>query len=359
MKILVRGRSSRYWKVANSVRPDVEAELQDMLHETPSLVPLEEIREGASPLVVAVKEFGLPGSGNTDLLAFSAQGDIAIIECKLATNPESKRKVIGQVLEYAAYLWGFEYRALDERVKSKIGRPLAELVKEAAGEEWNEEDFRQTIEHNLQSGSFVLIIAVDELNETLKRIIRFVNECSNSNYSLHALELKRFETNETEILIPRVHGMSVPQRKSGPSGKVWTAEKFLEAVAENNPSRVAAVIQHLYDWSEETADSVQFGRGETGSFTYYVHDREGKDLSIFTVRANGKVELKYALINERLGPDIAQEFHARLQQIPAYKVPAEFERKWPVISISEVFTSPHDIEQFKRTVLWLKEQAMS
>jgi len=97
MKILIRGRSSKHWKVANSTRPDVEAELQDMLHETPSLVPLEEIREGASPLVVAIKEFGLPGSGNTDLLAFSARGDIAIIECKLATNPESKRKVIGQV----------------------------------------------------------------------------------------------------------------------------------------------------------------------------------------------------------------------------------------------------------------------
>jgi len=156
-----------------------------------------------------------------------------------------------------------------------------------------------------------------------------------------------------------VYGVSVPERKSGSSGKVWTPEKFLEAVAENNPSQVAAVIQQLYYWSEETADSVQFGRGKTGSFTYHIRDREGKDLSIFTVHANGKVELKYALINKRLGPDIAQEFHARLQQIPAYRVPAEFERKWPVISISEVFTSPRDIEQFKRTVLWLKEQAVS
>jgi len=113
-------------------------------------------------------------------LAFSAQGDIGIIECKLATNHESKRKVIGQVLEYAAHLWEFEYGALDERIEGKTGRRLAELVKEAAGEEWNEEDFQQTVEHNLQSGSFVLIIAVDELNETLKRIVRFVNECSTS-----------------------------------------------------------------------------------------------------------------------------------------------------------------------------------
>jgi len=357
MKILVRGRSSKYWKVANSVRPDVEAELQDMLHETPSLVPLEEIREGASPLVVAIKEFGLPGSGNTDLLAFSARGDIAIIECKLAINPESKRKVIGQVLEYAAYLWGFEYQALDERVEGRTGRRLAELVKEAAGDEWDEEDFRQTVEHNLKNGSFVLVIAVDELNETLKRIIRFVNECSNSAYSLHALELKRFETEGTEILIPRVHGIS--QGPSEPPRKSWTRDKFLKAVTENNPLQLAAVIQQLYNWSEETADRIQFGKGETGSFTYYLRDGKGKDLSIFSVYANGKLELKYGLINERLGPDIVQEFHSRLQQIATYKVPAEFERKWPVVFIGETLMSPHDIEQFKRTVLWLKKQAIS
>jgi len=233
------------------------------------------------------------------------------------------------VLEYAAYLWGFGYQALDERIKRKIGRPLAELVEEAAGEEWNEEDFRQTIEHNLQIGSFVLIIAVDELNETLKRIIRFVNECSNSAYSLHALELKRFETEGTEILIPRVHGIS--QGPSEPPKKSWTRDKFLKAVTENNPLQLAAVIQQLYNWSEETADRI--------------------------VYANGKLELKYGLINERLGPDIVQEFHSRLQQIATYKVPAEFERKWPVVFIGETLMSPRDIEQFKRTVLWLKEQA--
>jgi hypothetical protein len=36
--------------------------------------------------------------------AFSPQGDIAIIECKLAANPEITRRVIGQILEHAAYM---------------------------------------------------------------------------------------------------------------------------------------------------------------------------------------------------------------------------------------------------------------
>jgi hypothetical protein len=36
---------------------------------SPSLIPVDEIRDGMPPLVAAVREFGLPGSGSTDLLA--------------------------------------------------------------------------------------------------------------------------------------------------------------------------------------------------------------------------------------------------------------------------------------------------
>ncbi len=92
MKILVRNHESKGWEFADLVSAKAEAELQNLLIESPSLIPIDEIREGVSPLVFAVSEFGLPGSGNTDILAFSSDGDIAIIECKLAPNPESRRK---------------------------------------------------------------------------------------------------------------------------------------------------------------------------------------------------------------------------------------------------------------------------
>jgi hypothetical protein len=103
MKILIRD-NFKNWNIAESIRAKAESELQKLLIESPSLVMINEIRDGVSPLIFAVREFGLPGSGATDVLAFSLTGDIAIIECKLATNPEIKRKVIGQILEYAAYL---------------------------------------------------------------------------------------------------------------------------------------------------------------------------------------------------------------------------------------------------------------
>ncbi|NOX54984.1 MAG: hypothetical protein GXP27_11225, partial [Planctomycetes bacterium] len=105
MKILVRSEKSTRWEAADAVTPKAEVELQNLLIESPFLIPIEEMRDGVSPLVFAVGEFALPGSGATDILAFSADGDIAIMECKLAANPESRRKVIGQILEYASFLW--------------------------------------------------------------------------------------------------------------------------------------------------------------------------------------------------------------------------------------------------------------
>ena len=121
MKILVRGNKTRRWELTEPVATKAETELQHLLIESPSLIPISDIREDISPLVIAVDEFGLPGSGNTDLLAFTADGDIAIIECKLATNPDSKRKVIGQILEYASFLWGMSYQEVDGRIQPKSG----------------------------------------------------------------------------------------------------------------------------------------------------------------------------------------------------------------------------------------------
>ncbi len=93
MRILVRSTESTEWKLVESADYSAEAELQELLAESPSLIPVNEIRPDVAPLVVAVREFGLPGSGFTDLLGFSAQGDVAVVECKLANNTEIKRKV--------------------------------------------------------------------------------------------------------------------------------------------------------------------------------------------------------------------------------------------------------------------------
>ena len=75
MRILIRDSKRKTWSFADTVKAKAESELQKLLIESPSLVTIDEIRDSASQLVLAIGEFGLPGSGSTDILAFSSQGD--------------------------------------------------------------------------------------------------------------------------------------------------------------------------------------------------------------------------------------------------------------------------------------------
>lgn len=89
------------------------------------------------------KEVGVRGVGSIDVLLVSESGRLAIVETKLSYNPESRRAVLAQVLEYATHL-----RQEDlENVKSGSSRDIADKVS-----------------RRLQERDFLVIIAGDELD---------------------------------------------------------------------------------------------------------------------------------------------------------------------------------------------------
>jgi len=358
MKIIIRNNETKKWKFAESVRTGAEAELQNLLASSPSLLPVDEIREGVSPLVFAVCEFGLPGSGNTDILAFSADGDIAIIECKLATNPESKRKVIGQILEYAAQLWEMSYDEINTRIQRVKSKSLSDLVAEAVAGGWDEENFRNGVRQSLESGSFLLIIVVDEMSEDLKRIIRYINECSKSAFSLHALEMRRFQANADEILVPHLYGASSKPLIPGTQRKHWTEEEFFRVLYENIEPKVVEVVKNIYKWSGDIADRIWFGTGaKIGSFTFH-YLREGKTISVFTVYTDGSFYLNYGWLSTQIDKETMQEFNKLIHEIPSFeRIPADFS-KWPSITYA-ILNQPEAIEGFKKTVTWLGNKVHS
>ena len=309
--------------------------------------------------MAAVRECGLPGSGNTDLLSFSAAGEITIVECKLAANADSKRKVIGQILEYAAHLWQITYDELDSRVQKIKGKPLARLVEEAVSADWDEEAFRNGIQQSLETGTFVLIIVVDRMNEELRRIIRYVNACGGqSAFSLHALEIEQFAAQGVEILVPRLHGESV---KPPPSPPVqWTKERFFETLRKSVDADTYRIAEELFQWSERKASTVDFGFGKVnGSYTFY-YLRDGPKVSVFSVFTDGSSELKYGHLMGQIDETLVAEFHRKIQKIPGIAtIPAEFSGKYPKFSIAEAFKDPQDLQRFEQAVLWLGQQVIA
>ena len=150
-------------------------------------------------------------------------------------------------MEYGANLWEMSYEALDERVFQRTGNSLSDIVHEANADPlWDEEKFRSNIIDSLQTGNFILIIVVDEIREELSRIVRFINDAGKTSFSFAALEMRRFQHGDSEMLVPHVFGSLKNQKNTQTlSKKRWDEISFFETLQQQRPESVQKIKQIL------------------------------------------------------------------------------------------------------------------
>jgi hypothetical protein len=239
MAILVRSNGGKWQEVERFAFPD-ETHLQRMLHDSPELIPSANVASA-----VFIREASLPGSGYTDLLGVDADGNILVVETKLAKNQEIRRKVIGQILEYGASLWRMSYEAFDGLFFAKTQKHLIDLISDRAPVV--PEVFRSAVTERLISGQFQLLIAVDEINEELERIIAFMSHLG--GVRLEAIELDLYKTNTTEIIVPNRYGLTTTKTPPG----VSTSKLTLDQVRLAFPSEKTRSLFDLLciRWTEQ------------------------------------------------------------------------------------------------------------
>ena len=292
MKILMRENKEQKWELVESNIYAAETELQELLATSPDVISMDEIRPGAGPLVAAVREFSL-SVGYIDILAFTARGDIAIIECKLARNTQAKREVIGQILDYAACLWDTSYEELDQSIQNMTNQSLADFVHgQVDGLPWDEELFRSNIRSTLSSGNFILTIAVNEINEELNKIVRYVNSAGSPAFSFAALEMRRFQKSKIEMLVPHVFGPAHTVTKPKSETRKWDELSLLQAIQQKDPGS-EDVARKIISWGKGHVTRVWYGEGATvGSFVPILNHK-GRDHQLFALYTNGAVEIYF------------------------------------------------------------------
>ena len=77
-----------------------EAWLRDTLFAYPDLLPLRDIDPSFGPLTPLVTELRTE-AGPLDIAFINQFGRLTLVECKLWRNPEARRKVVAQALDYA------------------------------------------------------------------------------------------------------------------------------------------------------------------------------------------------------------------------------------------------------------------
>jgi hypothetical protein len=363
MKVIWRHKDKN-WEIATGKLYKDEAQLQSFLAEYPMMIPFEDVSDEIHHPRIMLKEVELPGSGVVDLIGIDEEGIVSILECKLATNPEIKRKVIGQVLEYASFLWQKPYSFLDEISNKQKEKPLADAMNESLSDEslqdWNKADFVQATSDCLLNGSFRIIVVVDVINDELRHTIEYLTE-GPSRLQIYALELTYFASEGQEILVPHLYGAIAPTKpllQVGPRF-AWNSDRFFEDISARELNKEEeARIRQLLQFSEENADHIWWGHGrDKGSFSFHII-KEEKTYSFFTVFSDGKIQFNFGWLLRRIPEDLLIQYRNGLQLISSLKdinIKDNF-NTWPSVRVSRAFSSEEHLNIFKNLIIKLRDQ---
>jgi len=323
-----------------------EAALQAIVAESPALL------SGVSGTpMVTVTELEVDSSRYPDVVGVSESGEITIVECKLRANPEIRRAVVGQILAYASGLWGLTYEAFDKKFSARAGdgRSLADRMLACADPDWDEEAFREAVAANLAAGRFHLVIAVDEITDELKGIVRYLNAQTGSNVQIAALELRYSADGDVEILVPAVYGQEAADQKAvAPPKHRWEEQELLEALETMCSPSARSAVSRVLEYARNHGGGFVGGTAgyPSGAARMPVH---GKPTTVSNFYADPSQKSVFSLNFEYLADvfPIATmtEFAVRLRAIPELArylngLESVGFKKRPSIPINEVLGAP-------------------
>ena len=138
-----------------------------------------------------------------DVLAVTETGRLVLIECKLWKNPQARREVLAQTLEYATLMQKLSYSDLAAKLKKHINSgtedPISYRLREA-GLEFDESLFIDRVSENIKQGDFHLIIAGDGIRGDLFNLVNS-SVMSGMTADLSLLEIAVHKNTEGEIIL--------------------------------------------------------------------------------------------------------------------------------------------------------------
>jgi hypothetical protein len=137
-------------------------------------------------------EFGTE-TGSIDVLLLSSQGRIGIVETKLSYNPQIRREVVAQLLDYALALRDHRFESLPP-VPTLDESPIATV---------------EDIEESMANGDFLLVIAGDALDPRAIRLGQAVlAQHLTSMWDLAMVDMNLFHraSNDEYLLVPELRG---------------------------------------------------------------------------------------------------------------------------------------------------------
>lgn len=253
-----------------------EAWLQALIHEHPTCLPVAQIEPGFSLPVPAAREVA-SGHGFIDNVYLTPAGEIIIVETKLWANPQARREVVAQALDYAAALSAMSYEQFEAAVlKARKEAACGSLHAIVAGvaDALDEPQFIDAVAANLARGRMLVLVAADGIRRETEALAGLLQSHAGAHFTFALVELAAYRTlGEGRILIvpstlmkttliergvvriddqrtvvrPMVEPLS--PGGSAPKAQSLTEQTFYEAIA----ARASALPQHIRAFIDNVA----------------------------------------------------------------------------------------------------------
>jgi hypothetical protein len=203
------GNSASASSGASPVTSYSEHWLRDLLFRHPELLVVD--RLGFEEVVPLCREFALPRAGSSvfaDILGVTRTGRLAAVECKLWRNPQARREVVAQILEYAALLRRWSFADLTTGVRRRVGGSEPNPIFAMACARWPDLDeaaFVDAIARSLKLGDFQLIVAGDGIRSDIHAIAEHLYPQIAGLAQLALLEVQLWHAADgTTLVVPTI-----------------------------------------------------------------------------------------------------------------------------------------------------------
>lgn len=168
-----------------------EAWLQALIFNHPEMLPIGSIEPAFSDAVAIACE--IPCShGYIDNLYLTPRGDIVVVEVKLWKNPQARREMVAQVLDYVAALMTMDYSTFEQALRQakptlvagslwKVFEDHPDALPEAA--------FIDAVSGNLQRGRLLALAVGDGVRAEAHALASLLQSHAGAHFSLALVEL--------------------------------------------------------------------------------------------------------------------------------------------------------------------------
>jgi hypothetical protein len=253
------------------------------------------------------------------------------------------------------------YDDLDAKVRQQRQEPLHQLAARLMGdEEWDEEAFRESVSGTLSAGAFKLVIAIDEMDPGLSRIIKYVSDQSQGKLVIFGLEMRYHKQGEIEAIIPSIANRVSPDARGAQQRKRdWNADQFRAELHRGDDHRAQVAALDLLDFAEANEDGLNWGQSPNyGSLGYRV-SLGGKVISLFTLYTTGDIALNLNSLHGKVPEETFNSFVEQISMIPGFESVHEYIHRYPQYKIAQTLSEESARQAFKQTVLELKSRLRS